>query len=406
MNDSNLQGVREKILSDYIVQYGLTNSQLRDEIFVQIVNQTWREKRSLVAERGWLLMCACLSCFQPSSTLAKYLLKYVSDTAVEGLDVLCQHKLLNSFNYDSTRYYPPTLLEKIATRERCHMALNVTLPTGYTATGHVHSWTTAEELAEGILRQRGVSNDSSRGWTVSLLERHDSFELSGYDYVLDAIGEMEVVPYFPFTHAHWLVTTDRSKDPSSTKRDDFLNSPHNVDSARLVELNVPELKEPVPTTPRPPPHPTSYFKYTSHMQSNESLYSSQQDVISKKSLLNSYHDKSNPFLSKNSALNIRYVQRNVDANSEDILSSTSLLNKRYGKDRKNDDDDARSGAPSDMDRWVDNLFEDISQDNEDLNEASSLVKNIRGGGEQQKSTAQEINSLVSRRKIIFPIKTI
>ena len=42
MNDTGLTGRREKVLADYIVNKGLTNAKLRDEIYCQLANQTWK----------------------------------------------------------------------------------------------------------------------------------------------------------------------------------------------------------------------------------------------------------------------------------------------------------------------------------------------------------------------------
>ena len=42
MNDNSLGGMREKILADYIANKGIQNEKLRDEIFCQLANQTWK----------------------------------------------------------------------------------------------------------------------------------------------------------------------------------------------------------------------------------------------------------------------------------------------------------------------------------------------------------------------------
>ena len=66
MNDTNLSGVREKIMADYIANKGIQNEKLRDEIYCQLANQTWKNENSANAERGWLLFAHCLSVFPPS----------------------------------------------------------------------------------------------------------------------------------------------------------------------------------------------------------------------------------------------------------------------------------------------------------------------------------------------------
>lgn len=138
MNENNLSGKREQALGDYIVNKGIVNEKLRDEILCQLANQTWKNENDANKERGWLLLSNCLSAFQPSPTLFKYLLKYVSDHAYDGYKAYCQRKLLQGertiFRIMSNnqqivhhipRNYPPCVLEWRANRNRVHMALGV-----------------------------------------------------------------------------------------------------------------------------------------------------------------------------------------------------------------------------------------------------------------------------------------
>ena len=96
MNDNSLSGMREKVMADYIAHKGIENEKLRDEIYCQLANQTWKNDNQANAERGWLLMAHCLSAFAPSKMLHKYLLKYVSDHGHDGYKWVCQQKLLKT----------------------------------------------------------------------------------------------------------------------------------------------------------------------------------------------------------------------------------------------------------------------------------------------------------------------
>lgn len=69
------QWKRDMALGNYIVHKGIVREQLRDEIYCQICNQTWRNEDSQAVARCWMLMANCLSAFPPSPVLYKYLLK-------------------------------------------------------------------------------------------------------------------------------------------------------------------------------------------------------------------------------------------------------------------------------------------------------------------------------------------
>ncbi|XP_043211488.1 unconventional myosin-XV-like [Amphibalanus amphitrite] len=205
MNDNSLNDAREKALGDYIVNKGLTNEKLRDEILCQLCNQTWKNDNEANAERGWLLMSNCLSVFPPSDNLYKYLLKYVSDHGQNGYAADCQKKLLRSPpDGRLSRVYPPTLLEWRCNRKKQQMALEVSCADGHTCFAPVDSWTTGEELAAYVLENRGIG--STFGWTAQMTDEGDLYELSGADYVMDVIGETELPPGFPAGRSGFMVS--------------------------------------------------------------------------------------------------------------------------------------------------------------------------------------------------------
>jgi len=128
VNSNEYDPRRDKLLADYICQKGLMNVKLRDEILIQIVNQTWLNEDSVSVRKAWWLMAECLSCFLPSSCLHKYLLKYASDYAVDEYKSYCQMKLLQSDGIEAqlTRTYPPSLLEWTAAKNCASLALEIT----------------------------------------------------------------------------------------------------------------------------------------------------------------------------------------------------------------------------------------------------------------------------------------
>lgn len=67
---------------------------------------------------------------------------------------------------------------------------------------------------------RGV--DDASGWTVSLHDEGDSYDLGGLDYVLDLVSEMEIAPSFPVCKSYFLVSSDSSVQ--STRRKAMMNT--------------------------------------------------------------------------------------------------------------------------------------------------------------------------------------
>ncbi|ROI62435.1 Unconventional myosin-XV [Anabarilius grahami] len=219
MGDPNLNGAQENLFGNYIIQRGLATPPIRDEILAQIANQVWRNENSRNAERGWLLMAACLSSFAPSEKMEKYLLKFVSDYALNGFKALCQHKLLQAMQKsylvpEASRTYPPSLLEWTATRKKAHMVLQVHCFDGFSFLCPVHSWTNGEGLAGDILQHRGVSTESRWGWSVLMKELAQWVELEGHDYVLDLVCDLELLPDFPKQKTYFIISTE---DPSKAR---------------------------------------------------------------------------------------------------------------------------------------------------------------------------------------------
>jgi len=75
IGDKSLHGWQEVLLGNYIAGRGLNNVALRNEIFSQVVAQTWKNPDMEHSQRAWVLMATLLSCFAPSPALEKPLLK-------------------------------------------------------------------------------------------------------------------------------------------------------------------------------------------------------------------------------------------------------------------------------------------------------------------------------------------
>ncbi|XP_058708268.1 unconventional myosin-XVB-like [Poecile atricapillus] len=200
IGDKSLSGWQEVLLGNYIAWRGLSDAALRNEIFSQVVAQTWRNPDTEHSQRGWVLMATLLSCFGPSPALEKPLLKFVSDYGMEGYNAVCQRKMLTAAQCAETeparsRAYPPTQLEWTANQRRGKMVLDVHTFNEEKFSAEVESWMTGEQYAAWILSARGCDK-STRGWSVSMFTGNTWQDLLGCDFVLDLIGEMEETSNF------------------------------------------------------------------------------------------------------------------------------------------------------------------------------------------------------------------
>ncbi|XP_026717083.1 myosin XVB [Athene cunicularia] len=217
IGDKNLHGWQEVLLGNYIAGRGLNNVALRNEIFSQVVAQTWKNPDMEHSQRAWVLMATLLSCFAPSPALEKPLLKFVSDHGMEGYNAVCQRKILTAAQYtevDSTlsRAYPPTQLEWTANQRRGKMVLDVHTFNEEKFSAEVESWMTGEQYAGWLLSARGCDK-KSRGWSISMFTGNTWQDLLGCDFVLDLIGEMEEASNFssPSQSAEYPITPERDR---------------------------------------------------------------------------------------------------------------------------------------------------------------------------------------------------
>ncbi|XP_029692792.1 unconventional myosin-XV isoform X4 [Takifugu rubripes] len=222
MGDPHLNGAQENIFGNYIIQRGLSSPGLRDEILAQVVNQVWRNVNADNAERGWLLLLACVCSFAPSPRMDKHLLKFVSDHSPAACQALLQHRLIQANQKtqlgsgsasEAARTYPLSLLEWTANRKRANLALHVHCFDGASFLCPVHSWTCGEDLAGDILRHRGVS-DWWRGSSVLMKEHGQWVELAGHDYVMDLIADLELPSDFPKHKSYFIISSD---DPAKVR---------------------------------------------------------------------------------------------------------------------------------------------------------------------------------------------
>ncbi|KAM4691202.1 myosin XVB [Rhinophrynus dorsalis] len=195
VGDTTMPSWQQRIVGNYIAERCLRQPSLRDEVLCQVTSLTVQNDNDEQCQRAWLLLSALLGCLTPSPTLEKYLLKYVSDQGLEGYKAMCQHKVLRGGSQgqkslEVLRCHAPTVLEWTASERRGKMVVDVYTYNEEKYTTELDSWTTGEQIAGWLLQSRGVG-EMPRGWTVSILDGDQWFDLSGDDFLLDVIAEVE-----------------------------------------------------------------------------------------------------------------------------------------------------------------------------------------------------------------------
>ncbi|XP_028967897.1 unconventional myosin-XV-like [Galendromus occidentalis] len=251
MYDPNLSGNEERLVGDYLVQRGLARPSLRDEIYCQLATQTYNNPDAASRNRCWLLMSNCLSCFPPSRTLYKYLLKYVSDHAgADNYACHCQRLLLRIGAMDAklARTYPPCLLEWRNNSNRFQMGLEALFydqldPLDNVPVIEANSWSTGQAFAAELLHTRGI--EETFGWSTDLIEDGVTYSLNGSDYLMDLISETEIAPGFETCKSYYLVSAERPRKGNMVS-----DGPHNPDKYNVYEVDFKELP-PLPSNPPP-----------------------------------------------------------------------------------------------------------------------------------------------------------
>ncbi|XP_022092441.1 unconventional myosin-XV-like [Acanthaster planci] len=259
--EKGLSKDKEMLIGNYIVQKGISNRALRDEIYSQLCNQTWKAPEALAEERAWLLMANLMSVCPPSKRFYKYLLKYVSDHAYDGYKSYCHQKLLlcdtQALEFLIPRTYPPCFLEWKANRQRCNMALVAELADGEEVTVMADSWSTGEDFAKSALQKKGITK-GCYGWSVYMVEDKTRSELSGFDYIMDLISEIEIPPEFPVRESQFLVSSETVQDRFPQRKLKVVrNNLAQIDA--LLEMDPAALNANIPPPPSgaPPPVPAS-----------------------------------------------------------------------------------------------------------------------------------------------------
>lgn len=167
MTGENLKPETETRIIQSIVRHGIEKTELRDEIYVQVIRQLTNNSNSDYCSRLWILLGLITAAFSPSKTFSKYLVNYLKSKPRKDLSITCHVQFcLDNLQAPriSARKYPPSPLEIQACKNLSNLICKIYLLDGRCISIGVHPCDTAidslTKLADRIKLQ------SIEGWVL------------------------------------------------------------------------------------------------------------------------------------------------------------------------------------------------------------------------------------------------
>ncbi|KAI1732086.1 myosin head (motor domain) domain-containing protein [Ditylenchus destructor] len=173
------------ILAKYIIQLGIDNANQRDEIYVQLCNQTYKCSDS-DGKRAWDLLLLATNSFAPGVLIFPMLYHQQPPLSTLLMDALLRPI---KGTYGKGRLYAPTILEQASLCCRQPTVVEFNLSNGEKYAAEVDSWISADECVQKVLRHKGIGD--SCGWCVELDYAGEIAHLSGNHSLFDAIAQKE-----------------------------------------------------------------------------------------------------------------------------------------------------------------------------------------------------------------------
>uniref|UniRef100_A0A7E4VMD7 Myosin motor domain-containing protein n=1 Tax=Panagrellus redivivus TaxID=6233 RepID=A0A7E4VMD7_PANRE len=203
MNDNTITAAQRCILAKYIIQQGIQNLDQRDEIYMQLCNQTYNNKNPENAKGAWNLLLMAVNSFPPGYLVFPMLKDYfeqqnepLATMLLEGLFRLLRHTK-SPDHMNRNRVFAPTVLEQQSYLRRQPLVVTIGLPDGDGIDVETDSWTTIDEVVGRVLRLRGIAE--TEGWSLQIEDDKANSTAHGPSFLFDALSPFEV-PQIPEEH--------------------------------------------------------------------------------------------------------------------------------------------------------------------------------------------------------------
>uniref|UniRef100_A0A0N4WSV3 Myosin motor domain-containing protein n=1 Tax=Haemonchus placei TaxID=6290 RepID=A0A0N4WSV3_HAEPC len=225
MNDQTLNRTQLDDLARYIVKQGINNPCQRDEIFVQICNQIYRNPDKEATSRCCRLLLQAVGVFAPTENVLPMLISFCGEQRLplqtQLLNTIARR--MNMLGNQTARLLPASRLEMGALCGFHNAAVEVTSQDGQNHMVEAHPWITNEELANNVLRHRGIGNPS--GWSVEVETDNVLYCPTGAHFLHDVISEIEHGKEENKRSFFYSYPTDRTLPPVNKKKVDIQVTP-------------------------------------------------------------------------------------------------------------------------------------------------------------------------------------
>lgn len=181
MGDYPVKQVRTPIdLTNQIFGPATEHSELRDEIYCQIMKQMTNNSNGLSMERGWQLLWLCCGLFPPGQSLLRHVQRFLESRPREPLALGCQHRMQAMLSIEC-RKLPPHQVEVDAIQNNSPQIFHkVHFPNDSAELFEVTTTTRIKELCRSISKNLRLSSSDGYSLFVKTANKVESMKMEEY----------------------------------------------------------------------------------------------------------------------------------------------------------------------------------------------------------------------------------